>query len=213
VDRAAELDALGAAARGVLDEKHRARELMIGAARRAIQASAASIRATHRGEFDRARTLAGEARDHVAGADDALGPHPELRGTGPLPDAKKELAEAWMTLALVRGEQLPSPDDLGVDHAPYLAGLAEAASELRRQVLDRLRDGDLARAEALVEAMDDVYSVLVTIDYPDAVTGGLRRITDSLRAVLERTRGDLTTTMVASRLQQAIEAERQGRGR
>ncbi|HEY3833586.1 MAG TPA: haloacid dehalogenase, partial [Acidimicrobiia bacterium] len=95
-----------------------------------------------------------------------------------------------------------------VEAAPYLNGMAEAASELRRQALDCLRRGELDRAESLLVAMDDVYSMLVTIDYPDAVTGGLRRTTDALRAVLERTRGDLTTTMVAARLQASIEAER-----
>jgi translin len=208
VDRAAELAALGDAAREILDDVHRARETMLAEARRAIQASAASIRATHRGEFDRARELAEQARAHVAAADGAVGKHAELRNGGPLPDAKKELVEAWATLAFVRDDPLPTPAEMGVEPPAYLCGIAEAASELRRQVLDRLREGDLHRAETLVEAMDDVYSLLVTIDYPDVVTGGLRRTTDALRAVLERTRGDLTTTMVAVRLQQSIEADR-----
>lgn len=179
---------------------------MIGASRRAIQSSAASIRATHRGEFDASRRLAEEALDHLAGADEAIDGHPVLVGRGPLHDAKKELAEAWLTLALVQGEELPPPERIGVEPSAYLNGLAEAASELRREVLDCLRAGNLDRAEALMVAMDDVYAVLVTVDYPDAVTGGLRRTTDALRAVLERTRGDLTTTMVAARLQEAITA-------
>src|SRR6185295_11469532 len=104
------------------------------------------------------------------------------------------------------------PDDLGIEIAPYCNGLAEAASELRRQLLDRLRAGDLSRAETLMGAMDDIYSLLVTIDYPDGVTGGLRRSTDALRAVLERTRGDLTTAMVAARLQAAIESAQRAAG-
>ncbi len=204
--RAEEIAALGTAARASLDLEHRAREAMIGASRRAIQSSAASIRATHRAEFDTARRLAEEASGHLAGADEAIDGHPALIRHGPLHDAKKELAEAWLTLALVRGEELPSPERIGVEVSAYLNGLAEAASELRREVLDCLRAGDLERAEALMGAMDDVYAVLVTVDYPDAVTGGLRRTTDALRAVLERTRGDLTTTMVAARLQEAITA-------
>jgi len=209
MDRRAEIGALGGRARDTFEEKHRAREVTISASRQAIQACAASIRATHRGEYDAAETLAREARDHVAVADTALVGHPDVRTTGPLHDAKKELAEAWCTLALVRDDPLPSPEDIGVDVAPYCNGLAEAASELRRQLLDRLRAGDLARAEELMGAMDEIYSLLVTIDYPDGVTGGLRRTTDALRAVLERTRGDLTTAMVAARLQGAIErAER-----
>ena len=209
MDRRAEIGAIGARARETFEEKHRARELTIGASRQAIQACAASIRATHRGEYEAAEALASEAREHLARADAALVGHPDIRTSGPLYDAKKELAEAWCTLALVRNDPLPSPEAIGIDVAPYCNGLAEAASELRRQLLDRLRAGELTRAEELMGAMDEIYSLLVTIDYPDGVTGGLRRTTDALRAVLERTRGDLTTAMVAARLQGAIErAER-----
>jgi translin len=206
VDRASELAAIGARAREALDEKHRAREVTITASRRAIQKCAASIRATHRGEFDAAAALAAEARAFLAEADDAVANHPDVRTNGPLADAKKEFAEASLTLALVRDDPLPSPADLQIDVAPYCNGMAEAASELRRQLLDQLRTGDLARAEHLMAAMEEVYGLLVTFDYPDGVTGGLRRTTDALRGVLERTRGDLTTAMVASRLQRAIES-------
>ena len=208
MDRSSEIAALGARARDSFDEKHRAREITIAASRRAIQACAASIRATHRSEFEAAEKLAREARDHLDEADGAVHNFPDVRTNGPIYDAKKELAEAWLTLALVREEPLPTPTDLRVDVAPYCNGLAEAASELRRQLLDRLRAGDLSRAERLMRSMDEVYSILVTIDYPDGVTGGLRRTTDQLRAVLERTRGDLTTAMVAARLQSAIESAR-----
>ena len=208
MDRATEIAALGARARDAFDEKHRAREVTIAASRRAIQACAASIRATHRSEFEAAEKLAREARDHLDEADRAVHNFPDVRTNGPIYDAKKELAEAWLTLALVREEPLPTPTDLRVDVAPYCNGLAEAASELRRQLLDQLRAGELSRAERLMRSMDEVYSILVTIDYPDGVTGGLRRTTDQLRAVLERTRGDLTTAMVAARLQSAIESAR-----
>jgi translin len=212
VDRAAEIASLAETARAAFDEKHQAREITIAMSRKAIQACAASIRATHRGEFEVAEKLVREARDRVTEADVALVGHPDVRTTGPLHDAKKELAEAWLTLALVRDQALPLPGELQIDIAPYCNGLAEAASELRRQLLDRLRAGELARAETLMGAMDDIYSLLVTIDYPDGVTGGLRRTTDALRAVLERTRGDLTTAMVAARLQGAIESAQRAAG-
>ncbi len=208
MDRAPEITALGSAVRDAFEEKHRARETTITASRQAIQCCAASIRSTHRGEYEAAEALAREARDHLASADDAVVNQPDVRTGGPLNDAKKELAEAWITLALVRDDPLPSPAELGVEVAPFLSGMAEAASELRRQVLDRLRDGDMARAETLVAAMDEVYSVLVTVDYPDAVTGGLRRTTDALRGVLERTRGDVTNATVVARLQAAVEQTR-----
>jgi translin len=208
VDRASEIAALGATAGEAFEEKHRARELTIVASRKAIQHCAASIRATHRGDYDAAARLADEAHAHLAAADAALAKHPDVRTNGPLADAKKEYAEARLTLALVTDAPLPTPADLRIDTAPYSNGLAEAASELRRQILDRLRGGDLARAESLMGAMDEIYGLLVTIDYPDGVTGGLRRSTDALRAVLERTRGDLTTAIVAGKLQQAIESAR-----
>ena len=204
---------MGEAARAAFEEKHQAREITIAASRKAIQACAASIRATHRGEFDNCRaTRTRSASITSSEADEALVGHPDVRTTGPLHDAKKELAEAWLTLALVRDQPLPAPDELKIEIAPYCNGLAEAASELRRQLLDQLRAGELARAETLMSAMDEIYSLLVTIDYPDGVTGGLRRTTDALRAVLERTRGDLTTAMVAARLQGAIESAQRAAG-
>ncbi len=204
--RSEQVVAIGDIARARFEVKHQAREVTIGSARQAIQCCAASIRATHRGEFDRAETLAAEAHQHLGAAEAATIDVPEVRATGPLADAKKEYVEARLTLAFVRGDELLGPEALNVEIAPYLNGMAEAASELRRQVLDRLREGELAVAEELMAVMDDVYSVLVTIDYPDGVTGGLRRTTDALRAVLERTRADLTTTVVATRLQAAIES-------
>ncbi|HEX4775964.1 MAG TPA: haloacid dehalogenase [Acidimicrobiia bacterium] len=205
VDRADEITALGERARQVLDVKHQARETTLGASRRAIQACAAAIRAVHRGEFDLARERIDEAAALLREADAAVDAHPDVRHGGYLHDAKKEFAEANLTLAFVRGGPMPTAADLGVEMPAYLNGMAEAASELRRHLLDCLRAGQLERAEGLLRVMDDVYGVLVTIDYPDALTGGLRRTTDALRAVIERSRGDLTTTLVASRLQATID--------
>ena len=111
---------------------------------------------------------------------------------------------------MVRGEPLASPDDLGVMAHSWMRGLAEAASELRRNVLDRLRAGELEAGEQLLEVMDDAYDVLASVDLPDALTGGLRRTVDSLRAVTERTRGDVTTTVLQTRLQRAIEGTSAG---
>ncbi|MFN8034457.1 MAG: haloacid dehalogenase [Acidimicrobiia bacterium] len=205
-----DIAAAGEAARAAIDSRHRAREVTLAAARRIIQASAASIRATHRGEFGRAGELIAQGAAALAEADAALAAHPDLRVTGALPDAIKELVEANATLAFVSDAPLPTMEALGVSASAYLNGLAEAASELRRHALDCLREGRLDRAEQLVAIMDDVYALLVTIDYPDGVTGGLRRTTDALRGVLERTRGDLTTTMVAARLQASIERMESG---
>ncbi len=152
-----------------------------------------------------AAKLADEADAALREAQEALRPFPSLAATGPLHDAQKEYAEARLTAALAAGRPLPSFEDLDVGAAAWLGGLAEASTEMRRHALDRLRDGDLDTATRLLTAMDDVYGLLVTMDYPDAITGGLRRQVDALRAVLERTRGDLTTTVLQANLQKTIE--------
>ena len=202
-----EIQAGGEWAREVLERKHKAREITLAACRKTIQACAASIRAVHREQFEAAEELSAQAAAHLAEAMKAVEDHPDIRHAGFVHDASKEYAEARMTLAFVRGDQLPAAGELvGVEVQAYLNGMAEAASELRRYILDLLRRGQPERGEELLGYMDDVYSLLITIDFPDAMTGGLRRTTDALRGVLERTRGDLTTTLLQSRLLEGIES-------
>lgn len=204
-ERAEELARLAVPLRDELAAINAAREVALPACRRTIRASSRAIRSVHRQHFDDARALIDEARAAVGEAQQALAPHPMIAFAGFLHDAEKEYVEAEVTLALVTEGDLPSAGGLGVQPQAWLNGIAEAASELRRHALDRLRAGELDRAERLLSEMDDVYDLLVTIDEPDAVTGGLRRTTDALRAVLERTRADLTLTAVQARLQRAIE--------
>src|SRR2546423_15540938 len=205
-----EIHAAGDWARGVLESKHKARETTLAACRKTIQACAASIRAVHREEFDTAEELSAQAAAHLGEALAAVEQHPDIRHAGFVHDASKEYAEARMTLAFVRGDPLPAAGELGVEVQAYLNGMAEAASELRRYTLDLLRRGRPERGEELLGYMDEVYSLLITIDFPDAMTGGLRRTTDALRGVLERTRGDLTTSLLQSRLLEGIEARAAG---
>jgi translin len=183
-----------------------AREQALPACRRAIRASGSSIRAVHRLEPERAAGLAQEAEDALREAQAVLVPHPAIAHAGFLHDAEKEYVEARTVAALIAGGPVPSATDLQVDPTAWMRGIAEAASELRRHLLDRLRDGDLVRGEELLAVMDDVYDALVVVDFPDAITSGLRRTLDALRAVLERTRGDVTTTVLQARLQRAIES-------
>ncbi len=182
-----------------LTEKHRAREAALRASRALIQASARSIRQVHRGELAEAEARLDEARAAADEGFGALSGHPDIEHAGFVHDAEKEYAEARATLALVAGRPLPSPEEVGVGAAAWLNGIAEAVGELRRVILDRLRQGEFEGCEALLEAMDDIYAVLVTIDFPDAMTGGLRRTTDQTRGILERTRGDLTMAIVQRR--------------
>jgi translin len=184
-----------------------AREVGLPACRRVIRASGSSIRALHRGRFDEASALRSEAGAALAEAVAALSPHPAVYHAGFLHDAAKEYVEASVLAAMLdpASPSLPGPDELGVESAAWLNGVAEAASELRRNLLDRLREGSFDRAEALLGQMEDAYDALVVVDLPDALSGGLRRTVDALRAVLERSRGDVTTTVLQERLRRAID--------
>ena len=207
MDHSGQISAAGEIAHDALGLKHNAREITLAASRRAIRSCSMAIRAVHRREFREARELIAVATAYLSEADSALEDHPDIRYAGFIHDAKKEFAEANLTLAFVSGQPIPGAEELRVETPAYLNGMAEAASELRRQVLDCLRRGELDEAENLLAVMDDVYSVLITIDYPEALTGGLRRASDALRAVLERTRGDVTNALVMARMQDAIEGE------
>jgi translin len=182
-----------------------ARERAIPSARRSIRSSANSIRAVHRGEIDRADTLIEESRTALVTGLDAVIDHPDLRAAGYLQDAQKEYAEAHVTRALVAGDPLPGPGDLGVDDAPYLNGVAEAIGEGRRHILDLLRTGDLDRANAMLDTLEELYGVLVTMDYPDAITMNLRRSTDVARSLIEKTRGDLAIAAMRRGIEHALD--------
>lgn len=199
-----DLDAIAEGIRQDMTAKTAAREEALRLSREAIQHCANGIRAVHRGEFDVARDRLDQARGLVASMAEALQSYPDIYHAGYVQDAQKEFTEAQAVYALIHGDPLPSPDDLGVDGAPYLNGLGETVGELRRYALDRIRRGDVARAEEVLGWMQSIYEILVTVDFPDAVTRGLRRTTDVTRSILERTRGDLTVAVRQEQLEQAL---------
>jgi translin len=198
------LDRLGELVRSEFQARHQARERGLALHRDVIRNSANAIRAAHRAEFDRAHELIAEAARLATEIEDVLGPYPEIYYAGFVHDCQKELAEANITLALLTDQPLPEPETLHVHLPAYLNGLAEAVGEARRHLLDLVRRGQLDRCEAVLQRMDDVYSLLVTIDFPDAITGGLRRSTDVTRGILEKTRGDLTVAMRQQDLERAL---------
>ena len=200
-----ELAGLIADARAELDGVNAAREAGLHSCRRTIRSAGSAIRAVHQLLPDKAESLLSDSEDALREAQRALAPYPMIAYAGFLHDAEKEYAEAVLTAALIEGANLFDYEELGIGLPAWLNGLTEAASELRRHLLDRLRVGDTAIAEGLLATMEDVYEAVVAVDYPDAVTGGLRRTADSLRAVLERTRSDVTTTLMQVRLQMALE--------
>jgi len=191
-------------ARAQLEQKNAARERALADSRELTRLCANAIRAVHRGEFSRATELRAAARQLSQQLTRDLAPHPDLYYSGYVQDAQKEYVEACMTYALVAAEPLPGPEQLGVAVAPFLNGLAEAVGELRRYILDQLRQGRLERCEEILATMDEIYSLLVTMDYPDALTGGLRRTTDATRGIMEKTRGDLTFALRQRDLEQAL---------
>lgn len=201
-----DLDELAEGFRVRFDARMLARERALAAARRGVRSCANAIRALHRGEWDLARSLMDEARSSISDGLDAVREHPEIRFAGYLQEAQKEYAEARITEALATGAgSIPGADEVGVEDAPYLNGMGEAIGEGRRFALDRLRQGEVGRAEVVLASMEELYSVLVSIDYPDAITGNLRRTTDVARSLIEKTRGDVTTAIGLRDLREALD--------
>jgi translin len=199
-----ELDRIAEKVRKEMEAKNAARDAALAASRELIRHCALSIRATHRAEYSEAAQLLTRTREIAAQMKGRVSAYPDLYFTGYVQDALKEMAEAHIVYALITNEKLPDPDALGVDYAAFLNGLGEAAGELRRYSLDIVRHGNSERCETVLAAMEDIYSLLVTMDFPDALTGGLRRTTDMVRGVLERTRGDLTIAARQEKLEQTL---------
>jgi translin len=199
------LNEIADSARDHFTANHRAREEALALSRDTIRLSANAIRCVHRRDFDAAEELIAKAAANLKEVDAALADNRDNFNTGFVHDAQKEYAEAATTLALIAGRPLPTPDDLDIIISAYMNGLAETIGELRRHLLDSLREGEVAHCEAALAAMGDIYHALLTMDFPEAITGGLRRNTDAMRGILERTRGDFTMASVQRRLEQKLD--------
>jgi len=198
------LDEIAEKIRKDFDAKTVTRDKALALARALTRACALAIRAVHRDEKEGMEVHLTEARELAATLSNNLADYPDLYYSGYTQDALKEFAEASITCDLIQHQPLPSPEELGVIHSTYLNGLAESVGELRRRCLNILRRGYSEDAEQQINLMDDIYSVLVTMDYPDAITNGLRRQTDVTRSLLERTRGDLTFSQRGEHLERSI---------
>ena len=197
-----DLSEIGDHAIAQLNSRNRDREEALAVSREVIRSSANAIRAVHRSDFEEARRLIASAKGRLDEAEHIRSDNPLIFNAGFMNDARKEFTEANVTLAVISGQDIPTADELGIEPSAYLNGMAEVIGELRRYILDALRKDSVDRCEELMEVMDEIYGVLVTVDFPEAVTGGLRHTTDAMRAVLERTRGDLTISV----RQRALEA-------
>ena len=192
---------IGAQAIERLTLRNRAREQALTISREVIRFSANAIRAVHRGEFEEAKDLVQQAGLRLKETEPMDRENPEVYYAGFLADARKEYSEANITLAIISGVAIPRPNELDVDPATFLKGMAEVVGELRRYILDSLRQDRFDRCQELMEIMDEIFSILETIDFPEGVTGGLRHSTDQMRGVLERTRGDLTMSLRQRKLE------------
>lgn len=197
---------LSAASLETFTQRHDARERGLRISRQVIRLSANAIRAVHRSEYDNARELIVKARSDLDECEPILQTNPEIYHAGYMAEARKEFSEANITLALLSGAPLPQPEEIGVDTTAYLKGLGDAAGELRRHILDSLRWNRWERCEEVMEVLDDIYSLLVTVDFPEGVTMGLRRTTDMVRGTLERTRGDFTLAVRQRSLEEKLAA-------
>jgi translin len=190
--------------RNIFTDKNAVRDQALQRSRQLIRLCSHAIRATHREEWEKATDIIQEAEEEAAAMVSELEHYPDLYHSGYAQDALKEYVEAQLTYALIRNKPLPTLESLNVEPSTYLGGMAEAATELRRRILDIIRHRHDDEAERLLEIMDAIYGELITIDFPDAITYGLRRRTDVLRGVLERTRGDLTNSLRQQQLQKAL---------
>ncbi len=190
--------------RSYFDARTSARDQALAHARILTRYCAHAIRAMHRDERAQAQENLQNAEKIVKSIQENLAEYPDLYFAGYTQDALKEYAEANIVFSLLQGGDLPEPETLGLEYATYLKGLAETAGELRRRCLDALRQGKSETAEVLLGYMDEIYAILITMDYPDAVTGGLRRLTDIVRGINERTRGDVTISLRQEHLEESL---------
>jgi len=200
-----DLEIIAAKLRPYFVAEDEAREKALRSCRQVIRYSADAIRAVHRQEHDKAKQLLDSAHELVLELNHDLARYGKLLHSGFIHDAQKEFAEGCITLALITGEDLPKPRALGVSNAAYLDGLGEAVGELRRYILDSLRQDDFSRCEELLTIMDEIYGILITMDFPELLAHGLRRTTDTIRAIIERTRGDLTVSLRQKNLETKLD--------
>lgn len=198
------LESIADRARESFDGQTSARDQALSQARTLTRNCANAIRAVHRNEFDTAQDNLNQAERLAKGLTENLQEYPDIYYAGYTQDALKEYAEASIVYALISNGILPSPEELNILYSTYFKGLAEVVGELRRRCLDILRHGHSDEAEKLLEHMDDIYAVLVTMDYPDAITRGLRRLTDIARSIIERTRGDMTISQRQAQLEKSL---------
>ena len=182
-----------------LDKANGIREKILNLSRESIRKSSIAIKHLHRGEYDLADKLITENHSLIHEINN-LGSEMKPIRFGMLLTSNQEYVESIFLQAFLRKKPYPNFEDLKVPHLSYLHGLTDFVGELRRVILDTLRqDKDIEIAIEALDLMDDLYSLLLSIDYPDSLTFNLRKKTDFVRNITEKTRGDVT--LAINRLQ------------
>ena len=140
--------------------------------------------------------LIGESRAALDEGLAAVAEHADIRHAGYLQDAQKEYAEANLTMALGHRHRTCRARPTSTSRTPPIsAGCPTRSARAGGDSSICFGEASVEQAERLLAAMEEMYGVLVTMDYPDAITMNLRRATDVSRSLIEKTRGDLSISV------------------
>ena len=114
-------------------------------------------------------------------------------------NAAQEFVEVQCLYNIMKGEDLPDPDTIQATYSAYLLGLCDVVGELRRGALDFILDGKAAKANEYLQHMDRIYDAIMSFDYPSALVP-IKKKQDMVRALIERTRGDLVVSSCEQRI-------------
>lgn len=186
------------------ESKDSAREEALSISREVVRFCSAAIRSVHRGDGPKAERLMDEAHESLEKIHNILRDHQDIRYAGFIDVAEQEYAEARSVYSITTRHEILTPEEIGVDLVNYLSGLGDTTGELRRHILDLIRQGRSEEGEYFLDVMEEIYHLLMLFDYPEAITRGLRRKSDLARSMLERTRGDLTNAMEMSKVEASL---------
>ena len=189
-----------------LEEKDKAREQGITLSREVVRNCRVAMQHVHKMELERAHFMILTARENMEKMNSVLKDQPDLYYGGFVEHAQQEFTECSVIYALVSGKGIPEPEELKVEPVAYLNGLGDVGGEIKRHILDLIRNGMLDKGERYLNIMEELYTGLMLFDYPDAMTHGLRAKTDRLRLLLEIARGELTAAVRQQKLEMAMQA-------
>ena len=117
---------------------------------------------------------------------------------------QQEFVEALSLYEIKFNDKIPRYKDVEfVRKENYILGLADVVGELRREVLEAMKDDNLEDVERFFRFMEDIYEFLMNFDYYHVVDN-LRRKQDICRGILERTHGDIVNFIQNLKLREEL---------